>query len=380
MNKIAINTLAMKSFKHGMGTYIGNLINHVLETDKKNEYLLYVSEINFPNLKIPPDAKVKIKFIPKNRVLRILWEQILLPIDLLREKVDLFHGPAFTAPLFKTSKQLITIHDMTWWTHPEAHEGVKVWYFKTMIRLCARRADCITVNSQSTKNDLMRIIKVQDSKIVLIYHAANERFLPVTDNSRLDEVKKRYQLPERFIFFVSVLEPRKNLNGLIRAFAGFRDKHPELSHRLIIGGGRGFGWKNESIFKLVEDLGLKERVRFLGFVPDDDLPAIYSLADLFVLPSFYEGFGVPVLEAMMCGCPVITSNVSSLPEVADDAAVLIDPYDIDQLTLALEKVLDDPKLRQSMSSRGLINARRFSWGKVVRETLDLYERILRDRI
>lgn len=378
--KIAINTLAMKSFKHGMGTYIGNLVNNLLQLDQENEYLIYVSAINFPLFKIPENHKVKFKFIPRNRVLRLFWEQTLLPLDLWREKVDLFHGPAFTTPLIKTCKQLITVHDLTWWTHPQTHEKIKVLYFRTMIALCTRRADFITVNSISTNNDLMRILGVPEKKIVLIYHAANERFQPITNQSLLTEIREKYQLPSHFILFVSVLEPRKNLEGLITAFSQLRQRQPDFPYQLVVVGGKGHGWKNERIFALVDQLKLNEFVSFLGLVSDEALPVLYNLADLFVLPSFYEGFGVPVLEAMMSGCPVVISKTGSLPEIAGAAAILIDPHNINELSFAIEKVLSDQTLQKQLSEKGLLNAQRFSWQKTAGQTLNLYHQISQGKI
>jgi len=372
--KIAINTLAMKSFKHGMGRHIGSLVNALLKIDTKNQYLLYVSDLNAKYFEVKDNPRVELKFVPANRALRLLWEHTLLPLDLKREKVDVFYGPCFTVPLFKTCKQVVAVLDLTWFKHRKKHIWIKQLYFRTLIPLAVRQAEKVIVISQSTKKDLIKILKTPKDKIAVTYLAADLSFKVIEDIERLQSVVKKYNLPDQFILFLGVLEPRKNIPGLIKAFSRLK-KNSNLSCKLVIGGGRSYGWKNEEIFRVIEYLGLGKEVIFTDFVLESDLPALYNLADLFVLPSFYEGFGLPILEAQACGCPVITSNISSMPEVGGDAALFVDPNDVEELASAMRRVLTDDKLRAEMIKKGFENAKHFSWEKTAQETLEVFEEV-----
>lgn len=372
--KIAINTLAMKSYKHGMGRYIGNLVDGLLAGDLKNQYLLYVSNLNAKHFNVWGNDRVKLKFVTANRPLRIFWEQVVLPWDLKREKVDIFLGPAFTVPLLKTSRQVVAILDLTWFKHPEKHLWAKQLYFRKMIPFAARRAEKIITISRSTKIDLVEILGVPEEEIVVTHLASDPKFCVIKDKKKLNNVAERYRLPSQFILFVGVLEPRKNIEGLIRAYAELK-RRVNLPHKLVIGGGRSYGWKNREIFRLVEDLGLGDEVIFSDFIVEEDLSAVYNLADLFVLPSLYEGFGLPILEAQACGCPVITSNLSSMPEVGGDGTYLVDPYDTEKLVTAMITVLTDDKQRGRMISKGFENVKQFSWKKTAQKTLEVFEQV-----
>ncbi len=372
--KIAINTLAMKSLKHGMGRYIGSLVNALLKIDTRNQYLLYVSDLNAQYFEVKGNPRVKLKFVPSNRALRLLWEQTLLPFDLKREKVDIFYGPAFTVPLFKTCKQVVAILDLTWFKHRKKHIWIKQLYFRTLIPLAVRQTERVIVISQSTKKDLIKILKVPEDKIAVTHLGTSLAFRVVEDQKKLSGIRTKYNLPRQFILFIGVLEPRKNIPGLVRAFSRFKEG-TNLSHKLVIGGGRSYGWKNKEIFQVIEDLGMDKEIIFTDFILEADLPALYNLADLFVLPSFYEGFGLPILEAQACGCPVITSNISSMPEVGGDAALFVDPDDIKELAEAMRRILTDDKLKAEMIKKGFENLKRFSWEKAARETLKVFEGI-----
>lgn len=370
--KIAINTLAMKSFKHGMGRYTGSLVNALLKIDTRNQYLLYVSNLNAKYFEVKDNSQVKLKFVTSNRALRLLWEQTFLPWDLRKEKVDIFFGPAFTVPLFRTCKQVVAILDLTWFKHREKHIWIKQLYFRTLMPLSVRQTEKVIVISKSTKKDLVEILKVPGDKIAVTYLGASSAFRVVEDQKELSGIRTKYNLPRQFILFIGVLEPRKNIPGLIKAFSRLK-KDCYLSCKLVIGGGRSYGWKNKEIFQVIEDLGLDKEIILTDFIPEKDLPALYNLADLFVLPSFYEGFGLPILEAQACGCPVITSNISSMPEVGGDAALFVDPDDIKELAEAMRKILTGDKLKAEMIKKGFENLKRFSWEKAARETLKVFE-------
>jgi glycosyltransferase involved in cell wall biosynthesis len=239
------------------------------------------------------------------------------------------------------------------------------------------RADLILADSENTKDDLVELLGVPRSKVKVIYPGVDERFRPIKDELALNDVRERYELPSRFILSLGTLEPRKNLVRLIEAFSllsllsPFPFPFSPLS--LVIAGGKG--WLYEDIFRKVEELGLGERVVFTGFVSDADLPVIYNLAELFVFPSLYEGFGLPVLEAMACGTPVVTSNSSSLPEVVGEAGLMVDPMDVEGLAEAMWRALSDHPLRERMIRSGMRRARGFTWEKSAEELLSLYKEL-----
>ncbi len=376
--KIAINTLAMKSFRHGVGRYVGSLVKALLKIDTKNHYLLYVSKLNAKYFEVKGNPRVSLKFVPANRALRLLWEQTLLPLDLKRERVNVFYGPAFTVPLFKTCEQVVAVLDLTWFKQRKKHIWIKQLYFRTLIPLAVRQAEKVLVISQSTKKDLLQILKVPKEKIVVTYLGTSSSFRVVENQKKLSETRVKYKLPRQFILFIGVLEPRKNITGLIKAFSRLK-KDNNLSHKLVIGGGRSYGWKNEEVFQAIKNLKVEDEVIFTDFISEADLTAVYNLADLFVLPSFYEGFGLPVLEAQACGCPVITSNLSSMPEVGGDAALLVDPKNVEELAKAMRRILTDGKLKAEMIRKGFLNVKHFSWEKTARETLKVFEEVYQEK-
>jgi glycosyltransferase involved in cell wall biosynthesis len=218
----------------------------------------------------------------------------------------------------------------------------------------------------------VELLGVDVSRVVVVYPGVEPRFQRVQDRQALDAVRQRYNLPDHFALGLGTLQPRKNLGRLIEAYAGVREELGSELHLVIAGGA---GWMYESVFRRVAELGLQNLVSFPGYIADEDLPTLYSLADLFVFPSLYEGFGLPVLEAMACGTPVVTSAVSSLPEVAGDAALLVDPLDTQALAEAMRRALDDTRLRSEMVQKGLEQARRFTWAVSARQLMEIYHRL-----
>jgi glycosyltransferase involved in cell wall biosynthesis len=259
---------------------------------------------------------------------------------------------------------MLTIHDLFPLINPELSLEGQSSLFEN-IKPNLDKIDRIIAVSQSTKNDIMKYLDVHEDKITMIYEGVDEKYKPVEDCSK---IKKKYGV-DKFILFVGTLEPRKNIPNLIKAFA----KLNSTEYKLVITGKKG--WKYKSIFNTAESLKITDKTVFTGYVPEDDLPALYSAADLFVYPSLYEGFGIPPLEAMACGTPVITSNRSSLPEVAGNAALLVDPEDTDELAEAMMKVIGDSCLRDVMTKRGFEQAKKFSWDQCVRKTIRVYKQI-----
>jgi glycosyltransferase involved in cell wall biosynthesis len=361
--RIAINTLALYKTKVGMGRYIVELVNRVPKQDTKNKYLIYVSEKNRKFFTCS-EENITIKLVPKifsSPIGKIIWEQLFLLSSLQKNKIDLYHGLGFVLPLWKRSKTkfLVTIADMTFFSHPQHHTFLKQVYFRFMIPRTLKNADKIITISKNTKNDILSHLNINAKKIENIYLAADSIFRP-QKKEVWKKIKEKYQIKNDYILFVGMLEPRKNIPGIIKA--------KDLT--LVIVGKKG--WLYEEIFALVKSLKIQDQVIFTGYVPDEDLPALYKGAKCFVYPSFYEGFGIPIIEAMACGCPVITSKNSSMEEIANAAAITIDPNQPEAIAEAIKTIINNDKEREKMKKLGILHAKKFTWDTMARETMQLY--------
>jgi glycosyltransferase involved in cell wall biosynthesis len=367
--RIAINTLPMKRKLNGVGNYIKNLVWALSAIDNENEYLIIASSDNVCHLRGLP-GRFCVKMAPNNPILRVFWEQTLLPVKLKKERIDIYHGTSYAAPLAKTCGQVVTIHDMTFRLVPKLHSSYRRLYLRFLTPAVAKRCDKVIADSESTKRDLLDFVRIDEGKIRVIHLGVEKRFAPVSDVQQLASIRAKYDLPREFILFVGVIEPRKNLEILVDAYL-----ESALSDQfdLVLGG--GLGWDYSALLEKIASPRAKSVIRLPGYVADADLPAFLSLATVFVYPSLYEGFGLPVLEAMACGTPVITSSISSLPEVTGDAAILIHPSDQQALGLALRRVLDDPELRRELSQRGLERAKQFTWEGTAQRTLEVYRSV-----
>lgn len=359
----------------GIGRYTRGFVDALAKLDSRNEYVLMwagkgrwdagllESKTNFRacHVRIPPN------------VLAIAWHRLKLPVpvSLFTGHLDLFHSPDFTLPPLRRSAGVVTVHDLSFLLYPECAEARLRSYLEAVVPSSVRRADFVVADSLCTRNDLVCLLDVAPERVEIVYPGVEPRFHPLQGDARLDEVRARWQLERPFILNLGTLEPRKNQVRLINAYAQLKERG-NLTHQLVFGG--GLGWLYDDIFRRVNELGLKQDVRFLGYVPDNDLPALYSLADVFVFPSLYEGFGLPPLEAMASGTPVICSNSSSLPEVVGEAALLIRPTDTDALVAALEQILGDATLHGELREKGLERARLFTWEQAACRLLDIYER------
>lgn len=369
--RIGIDTLAAHRKKTGIGTYISSLVNSLLKVDRENRYTLFVSRENaiiFPG-DGPNCQKVFGPQIINNTNLRVLWEHTVLPFKVRQSQVDLLHGPTFVTPFLSNVPSVVTIHDMTWFTHPDEHVPLKRGYYQSLIPVAARRAERVIAITESTRKDILRILDVPEEKVVTVHYGVDDIFQPVRDQANLAEIRQRYGIEKEFVLFVGMLEPRKNLVRIVEAFGEL--KKSGFEGWLVMAGPQGWGY--EETAAKVRQLGLEEYVLFIGPVPHEELPALFSAADLLVYPSLYEGFGLPPLEAMACGTPVIASNISSLPEVTGDAGLLVDPLDVSELAEAMRRVLTDGELRQRMRAKGLERAKRFTWEETARRTLRVYE-------
>jgi glycosyltransferase involved in cell wall biosynthesis len=284
---------------------------------------------------------------------------------------SLFHATEHLLLPLRDIPTVLTVHDLIFRQLPQHHKRLNRWYLNLTMPLYCRRASHIITVSEAARRDLVNAYRVQPERISVIYEAADPRFCPQSAVA-VASALARYDLPTRYVLFVGTIEPRKNLERLLAAFERVHGKG--LSDALVIVGKQG--WLTGDFYAALERSPVREKVVFPGFVPDTDLPAVYAGAQALVLPSLYEGFGLPVLEAMACGTPVICSNTASLPEVAGDAALLVDPTDVEGIATALSQVLTDGALQAQMRARGELQAAHFSWERTAEETLAVYQRLM----
>lgn len=287
----------------------------------------------------------------------------------------LFHATEHLLPRFKGIKTVFTLHDLIFKFFPQYHLPRNRIFLNLAMPLFLKRADVIICVSEHTKRDAQKIYGLPDAKMRVIYEGVHPRFKRIVDVNTLQRVKERYRLPEKFILAVGTIEPRKNLITLFEAFKALRAQEGSLAQEVIVVGKQG--WLHEATYRAVHELSLTGQVRFLTTVGDDDLSAVYSLAQALAFPSVYEGFGFPPLEAMACGTPVIASNTSSLPEILGNAALLIPPMDVPAWVQALSRVLTDHALRNDLSRRGPAQAAQFTWSAVAQATRAVYEALLK---
>lgn len=371
--RIGIDIRSLIFTQAGISTYIHNLIKALGEIDKRNKYILFCHAKSQYNWAKYGNISEKVLRLPHIKSLTgRIWEAILVPRAIASMKIDIFHGPSFTLPSKKPCKFIVTIHDLTFKRFPELVTKRAVSYYNAHIQSAIKKADRIIADSYNTKEDLMILYGVGSDRVEVIYMGIDKDFRVIEDKKKLKEVKDKYGLPKKFILSVGTIEPRKNLRRLIEAYYQLREKGL-IEHSLVIAGQKG--WLYENVFEAVKRLKLEQEVIFTGYITRDDLPMIYNSADLFIFPSIYEGFGLPALEAMACGIPVITSNISSLPEITGDAALLINPYDVEAIAKAMERVLGDDGLRKELVKKGLKHARRFSWQDSAKKTLMAYREV-----
>ncbi|PDW02095.1 glycosyltransferase family 4 protein [Candidatus Viridilinea mediisalina] len=370
---IAINAHLLahtRSFRRaGVSHYIEQLLIHLGQLDHVGRYSVYTTRgLDQQALGLPSNFRVLPSRWPTiNPRVRIPWEQLVAPLLLRQIRADLFHGVLNIAPLVCPVPTVITIHDLAFIRFPETFRAYNRTYLDFATRLSARRASAILVVSEHTRREVIGLLGVPSERVVVTPNAARAHFAPPSAAS-LAAFRARQGLPERFVLCVGTLEPRKNLTTLLAAYAEVAQRFPDVP--LLIGGGKG--WLYDEIFRRLDQLKLRDHVRFVGYLEEDELPLWYAAATAFVFPSIYEGFGMPPLEAMACGTPVITSNSSSLPEVVGDAGLMVPPYDHYGFAEALGRLLSDRELAAELRSRGLARARQFAWRTSAERTLAAY--------
>ena len=376
--RIALNAQLLSSAASYRSAGINRVLQHLLTelpaVPGDEEYLVYApaGEANRRLLSVPR-VRRRLTRLPVDRPpVRIAWEQTVLPLELLRERADLLHALGFVSPFAWRGKAVVTVYDLSFLRFPEVFNRSNRFYLGTFTPRSLRRADRVITISESTRQDVIDLCGVAPERVTPILLAADERFTPASPEA-VAAFRERHGLPERYILYMGTLEPRKNVETLVKAYARLREQGSD-DHILVLAGGKG--WQYDSIFEQVRALGLTDSVRFPGFVPADEQALWYSSATVFAFPSRYEGFGLPLLEAMACGTPVVSSWASSLPEVVGDAGLLVDPSDADGLCGALRTLMEDEPQRQAFAAAGLVRARTFSWQRMASETVQVYREVL----
>jgi len=373
MRLIYLDLSAAVHRRAGLGRYAESLARALVAAHPDRYGLFYNRERgveSLTGLEHLPTRTVALGYKPW-RMLVWLGQLARVGLDRLLPHAELFHATEHLLPPLRTIPTVLTVHDLIFRHLPEHHKPLNRWYLNSTLPLYCRRASHVITISECSRRDLVAAYDLPPEKITVIYEAADPRFR-IQPPETVAAVCARYDLPDRYLIFVGTIEPRKNLARLLSAFETI---HADgLSAGLVIVGRRG--WLYDDFFATLERSPVRDAVIFPGYVPDKDLPAIYAGAQALVFPSLYEGFGLPVLEAMACGTPVATSATSSVPEVGGDAALYFDPTNVEEITETTRRLLRDAALREEGRARGLAQAARFSWGRAAKETLNVYNRLL----
>lgn len=359
--RIAFSARGLSIASGGARQFIRSLVPALAETRGEDQlFFLYNRE---PFRGLAADC-TEIVIEGRNR---LWWDFILLPRMLRKLKIDAAIFPKNVIPPWTGCANYVVIHDLAYFL-PElnAYRLLDTVYMRTLLPRSARKAAGVFAVSENTKHDIVRYAGCDPAKITVTHEAADSIYRRIDDPDRLAAVKAKYDLPMAFLLYTGSLSPRKNLVRLLQAFARTGDALP---HKLVLTGSKS--WSDRSVYEMMDTLRLRDRIRQIGYVEEQDMPALYTLADAYVYPSLYEGFGLPILEAMRCGCPVVASNASSVPEVAGDAAILVDPYNVDAMTAAIQTVLRDRQVRERLVASGFRRADMFSWRRCAETMLNV---------
>ena len=368
--RIGIDYTAALRQRAGIGRYARELVAALLAHPGPHSYTLFAATGGLERPSLPQTTgRVRWRTVPlSDEWLARLWHRarLPLPVEALTGPLDLFYSPDFVLPpTLPATRTVVTVHDLSFWRYPDHFVPKLVQYLRRVVPRSVARADLVLADSQATRDDLVQLLHTPPDKVEVLYSGVEGRFCPTPQPGEREQLRTKYGVEERpYVLAVGTVQPRKNYVRLIRAFARLA-----LPHQLLIAGGPG--WLYNEVLAAAKEH--PQRVRILGFVDDDDLPALYRGASLFVMPSLYEGFGLPVLEAMACGVPVVCSNRSSLPEVGGEAALLVEPEDEAALAAAMQRVLESESLREEMQQRGLVQAARFTWETGGRQLRAVFE-------
>ena len=377
--RIAIDYSAAVNQRAGVGRLVRNQVLALAELDQDNDYRLVYAR---PNRGRVPEFPLARNFSRREvglreRWLTILWHRANLPLpaDWLSGPVDLYHSPDFVLPPLRHARGILTVHDLAFLMRPDCADERLRAYLEGVVPRSVQRADFIIADSENTRNDLVVLLGVRPASIAVVPGGVEARFGPVTDPELLRRARKRLGVGDGpFVLAIGVIEPRKNLIRLMDAFFALKQRGAVPADlKLVLAGGKG--WLFDGIFEHHAASPVRDDILMPGFVPDEMLPAIYSAAEVLAFPSLYEGFGLPILEAMACGTPVVASHASCLPEVAEGAALMIEPTDIDGLSAALELVLLDTTLRARLIEQGRKRASKYTWQHAAELLLQVYEKV-----
>jgi glycosyltransferase involved in cell wall biosynthesis len=367
--RIGVNVHLLSTTHTGIQHYIRALMPELIARAISHELVVYgePSQLSIP-------ARTRVRWVPASRPLRsgtqrVLWEQTILPRLLQRDRVGVFFSPAFILPMRWHGAGVITVHDLNFEVSPGTIHPVRRAYLRRITRWSAHRARKVIAISRSTASDITRLYGVPSEKVAVIPYGLDAIFTPENARALEPMVRVRYSLPERFLLFVGTLEPRKNLPRLLEAYALAR--HLAQLPPLVLAGAPG--WQHERISAQARRLGIRECLVFAGYIPREHLPGVYAAATALLYPSLYEGFGLPPLEAMGCGTPVLASSTSAMPEVVDDGGILADPHNAQAIAEGILRITQDETLRQQLVERGLERARQFRWEAAAQNTLRVIE-------
>jgi glycosyltransferase involved in cell wall biosynthesis len=373
--RIAIDFTPAIAQTAGIGRYTRELVTALAQLDAADRFTLFSSEPGIAGREFPSTPNMRRRvFGVGNRSMTIVWQRLRMPLpaELLMGRADVLHGPDFVLPPVLRARRVVTIHDLAFITHPECAVPSLARYLEAAVPRSVRAADRVIAVSQRTADDLARHLGTLREKIEVIHLGISRNFTPQRDPDTIARVRARYGLTQRSVLAVGTIEPRKNYERLIAAFAQ-ASVTPGGPRMLVIAGRKG--WLFEGTFAAVERYRVADSVRFLDFVPDEDLLALYQSADLLAMPSIYEGFGIPAVEAMASGVPVVASTGGSLPEIVGDAALSVAPDDVDALSAAMVRLLTDADLRAALVQRGLRRAAEFTWQAAARAHLRVYHEV-----
>lgn len=366
--------------KHGMDFVTLELIHGLQQIDRRNEYVIFIQ----------PDSDICIEEIANFKIQAFsslaypAWEQWALPRIAAKERVDILHCTSNTAPIWSSIPQILTLHDVIFLEKPQTTGSSKNWYQrfgnqyrKAIVPTVAQRCQMIITVSNYEREQILKTLPLPQEKIKVVYNGVSRRFKQIQNKRELVNIKEKYRLPKKFILFLGNTDPKKNLKGVLLAYSIFVENSETVIQLVIV------DLKQKYLSEVLKELnlpGLQEHIVLPGYIPNRDLPAVYNLSDLFLYPSLRESFGLPVLEAMACGVPVIASNTSSMPEVAGDAALLVDPKDALLLANDIGAMLSHNNLRQRMIRKGFRQAERFSWQNTAEQVLQIYENTSKSRV